>query len=36
MKTMSDKEISKLSFPELIELLKLILDEIEMRFMEFT
>lgn len=33
---MSDKDISQMPFPELIELLKLILGELELRFMELA
>ena len=34
MKKMSDEQIAALSLPELIELVKKILDEIMLRFME--
>lgn len=34
--TMTDKEIAKLSLPELIELVKRLMEEIELRYMELT
>lgn len=34
VKYMSDEEISKLAFPELIELIKRLLEEVELRYMQ--
>lgn len=32
--TMTDKEIAKLSLPELVELIKRLLEEVELRYMQ--